>query len=100
MKLQSVIVYSDPMINAFWRFLSDVCWMIGAEHWALKFLLMSMETVNVTAPVINLKNTLSGQVPQGPFDLKVIYEDKELLAQLGDLHTNYIVIPRSVLDVN
>lgn len=88
------------MLKAFWRFLSDVCWTIGAEHWALKFLMMSLDTVNVTAPTIELDNVPPGSVPKGPFDLKVIYEDKELLAELGDLHTNDIVIPKSILDVN
>lgn len=88
------------MIKAFWRFLSDVCWTIGAERLALRFLLMSIETVNIVAPTITLVNTPPGTVPKGPFDLKVIYEDKKLLAELGDLHTNDVKIPKTVYDIN
>ena len=88
------------MIKAFWRFLSDVCWTIGAERLAMRFLLLSLETANLVAPTVVLENTPPGQVPKGPFDLKVIYEDKERLAQLGDLHTNDVKIPKTVYDIN
>lgn len=88
------------MIKAFWRFLSDVCWVIGAERLALRFLLMSMEDANLTAPTVHLDNTPPGSVPKGPFDLKVIYEDKERLKELGDLHTNDVKIPKTVYDIN
>lgn len=88
------------MLKAFWRMLSDLCWTIGAERWSLKFLLMSLETVDVTAPIITLYNTPPGTVPKGPFDLKVIFEDKQLIEELGDRRTNDVAIAKHILDVN
>lgn len=88
------------MLKVFWRFLSDMCLALGAEHLAFKFLLMSIETINVTAPTINVSNTPHVAMSKGPFDLKVIYEDKELIKELGDLHVNDVMIPKNTHDIN
>lgn len=88
------------MLKAIWRFLSDVCWHIRAERLAMKFLLISLETVKVEAPVVNLSNTPPGTLPKGPFNLEVIYEDKQALEALGNLHTNDIRMPKHIHDIN
>lgn len=88
------------MLKALWRFISDVCWIVGAERLALKFLLLSLETINVVAPTVELRNEPPCTVPTGPWDVKVIYEDKAAVEQLGDLHINDIRVPRTVYDIN
>jgi hypothetical protein len=89
---------------AIWKaicwFISDVCWVIGAERLALKFLLMSLETTDVTAPIVAMHNTPPGTVPVGPWDMEVIFEDKKLVEELGDLRTNDIKIPKHIHDIN
>lgn len=88
------------MLKALWRFISDVCWVIGAERMALKFLLMSLETTNVVAPTVELHNVPPGTVPTGPWNMEVIYEDKAAVEQLGDLRTNDVRVPKTVYDIN
>lgn len=88
------------MLKALWRFISNACWVIGAELLALKFLLMSLETTNVVAPTIELHNVPQRTVSTSPRDMEVIYEDKAAIEQLGDLRTNDVKIPKTVYDIN
>lgn len=88
------------MVKAFWRFLSDVCSVIGAHRLALRFLVMSLDEMPKETPIVVMENVPPGTVPEGPFDLKVVYEDKERLAELGDLRTNDVKIAKHVYDIN
>lgn len=44
------------------------------------------------------KHTLS--VPKGPYDFKVVFEDKDLAVEVSKIKTNDIIIPKSIVDVN
>ncbi len=88
------------MLKSFWRFVSDVCWRIGAERLSIKFLLMSLQTSVTVKPVIELRNTPPIVVPKGPFNMEVLWEDKPLLAELGDLRTNDVAVAKHVHDIN
>lgn len=48
----------------------------------------------------NGPNVTNIKVPIGPFDLQVIYEDKEWLDRIKELNTNDIVIPKRIVDIN
>lgn len=89
------------MFKKLMRFMSDVCWAMKAEQLALKFLLISLETTNVIAPTISLQNSPPcGRCPTFPYDLKVVYENKEALNEIRHLNTNDVLIPRCPNDIN
>lgn len=88
------------MWKALFKFLSDVCSTVGAKRLALRFLMMSLETINVEVPIIHLANSKTISLPTGPFDMKVIYEDKDLIRDLGDLRTNDLMIAKHINDIN
>lgn len=88
------------MLKTLWRFMSDVCWRVGAERLSITFLLMSLETKVTVTPVIELSNTPPIVVPRGPFNIEVIWEDTPLLTELGDLRTNDVCVAKHVHDIN
>lgn len=90
---RTVVMYHADMWKAFCRVLSDLMWMLGLERIALRLLLMSLEDVP-SAVIVDLKN----EPP--PHDIKVVYVDKDALAQLGAAYNNDFAPVRSILDVN
>lgn len=66
----------------------------------MRFLLMSLETTNVTAPTIDISNSPPITVPKGPFNPQVVYEDQELLERLGAQAAAEVPYPVDVLDIN
>lgn len=88
------------MIKALCRFLSDACWRFGAERLSLWFLLRSLETDDTVRPIINLRNSPAITLPTGPFDSKVIYEDAELIGELGERVPTELTGPQHVHDIN
>lgn len=82
------------------KVLSDVFSVVGFHRLSLRFLMMSLETVDVVAPIIHLANMKTVSVPTGPFDMEVIYEDKSLVRDLGDLRTNDLMIAKHIHDIN
>lgn len=89
------------MIKALWRFLSDVCYKVGAHSLSLKFLAMSLEDLDVTAPIIHMSNDpLVSAILNRSIDANVVWEDKESIRELGSLRTNDLFIPKSIYDIN
>lgn len=88
------------MLKAICRFLSDACWRIGAENLSMWFLLRSLQTTRTVKPVIRVNNTPPVEIPIGPFDVEVMWEDKPLIEELGKRRDNDICIARHVHDIN
>lgn len=85
------------MIKVFWRFLSDACWMIGIEHLALRFLLMSLKPADNVVAAAGASPSSSSK---GPFEPTIVYEDRELLSELGERDASVTKLPQHVNDIN
>lgn len=89
------------MLKRLHRFLVRVFEVIGAERIALKFALLSLDDVAVEVPITETKNFPSViENFTNMWDPKVVYEDKELILQLGIPNTIDITLPKNFLDVN
>ncbi len=94
-QLQGVLLI---MLNALYRFLSDMCWRLGAENLSMRFLLMSLDTKDTIRPTINIHNSpKTGMVRS----TDVIWEDPEAVKDVGDKHLSMIPKkPKHAYDIN
>jgi len=78
--------------------MSDLCWILGLERLSIKFLMKSFTSVEITP--FDTPETQEVEVPHGPFEVEVIWYDKEALEDVGWLHKNDIKIAKNKYDIN
>lgn len=85
------------MVKRFYKLMSDVLWRLGFEVLSLRFLMMSLDVVDVAAPTINIKN-----MPSIVDDFAyVVFEDRELVKEFNVTDTlTFIKVPVTMYDVN
>ena len=90
------------MLKRFYSFLSGVFWSIIARAVTLRMKgEPRADAINPMTPSIVVEPAAyEVRVPSGPFDIAIVYEDKELSRSLGALHNNDIAIARSIMDIN
>lgn len=88
------------MLKSIWRFLASVCSILGAHGLAFRFGIMSLETLNVNAVVISMQNHCTSAILNSDLDMKVVWEDKEYVKELGSKRTNDVKIPKHIIDIN
>ena len=90
-----VVEFNGGMLKSLFRALYGVLWSLGFERLAMQCLLRSLENTH-EAVIIDIKN----QPPVEPQEIKVIYVDKEAIAELGARYDNDFAPVRSVRDIN
>lgn len=88
------------MLKTMWRFASDVCWRLGFERLSLRFLLWSLETVNVDVTLIPAHNIQAMVKRPMPEAIDVVYVDRDLITELGERYRNDVSVATSAYDVN
>jgi hypothetical protein len=60
---------------------------------------MTIETTNVSIPTINLQVKMPNKNPKTTM-MNVVFEDKDLIRELGHRCNNDIKIPKNTYDIN
>jgi hypothetical protein len=89
------------MWNSFLLILSSICYVFGASKISSRFLAMTIQMSNVKKVVVPMTNIVKQSIIElKQYDVEIVWEDKDLIRELGDKRTNDISLPKSVLDVN
>lgn len=89
--------YDDTMLKKFLRYASAVCFRLGLSGLSA-FLWEHTEHEDDYKEVELPKKGVSEHI--NAYALEVVYEDKELVAELGSRRTNDIKLAKNVYDVN